>query len=478
MSQSSKAKPATTLFDQVKFVTGRTTELYNILKTLEGPLIGSRPIIGTAPRSFKVTGLLKTAGDTMIGPYAEFLKLVNLTSSKSLDVSEATGTGFSTRIVLANSGGFDLETIEGAKHEGQHLEIQGVLTQTIKIIHNPGGLGTTIRTNTKADVTLTGNEIAQFRFDGIAVEWILIAISQAGGSTSFIGFTADADLKMGTFDVKGVDRLLFDIDSQDFAASGDTGFVRSTVGLHYNIASLKAHILRINNLDQFVFTNLAGVGADYQGNLISDLFGVDFQVTGHGILSDTTAMSFTLPQFDIYRYLINSVLEFTVEPNAIDFQGNDQLDVDDIFFSSGHSIRNTTGGLEIRLGTGDDLEIFRGGIFEYELGVVFNLKGNNMIEVASIFSEIAGSNISFSTGETLYQVASGKKHAFYVAAVKYVEVLVQELKLFNNAIIAFDGNRISLSASAGFATAVPALPVAYIDIKVGGASYKMPYYSP
>jgi len=119
----------------------------------------------------------------MIGPYAEFLKLVNHTST-SLDISEVTGTGFSTRIVLANSAGFDLATIEGAKFGGQHLEIQGVLTESILIKHNPGGPGTTIRTLTGNDVTLNGNEIAQFRFDEIATEWILIAISQAGAASA------------------------------------------------------------------------------------------------------------------------------------------------------------------------------------------------------------------------------------------------------------------------------------------------------
>jgi len=45
------------------------------------------------------------------------------------------------------------------------------------------------------------------------------------------------------------------------------------------------------------------------------------------------------------------------------------------------------------------------------------------------------------------------------------------------ATVNFDANNISLSATAGFQT-LPPNPIAFINIKVGGANFKIPYYSP
>jgi len=284
---------------------------------------------------------------------------------------------------------------------------------------------------------------------------------------------------MNTFDVKGIDRALFDLDSQDFASSSDTGFVRTTVGLMSNVANLKFHIMRINNLDEFAFSNLAGIGADFDNNALTSLAELGWQTSGQFILSDTTALSHFLPQFDIFRWLINSVLEFTVEAGAIDVKGNDIVGADDIFFSGvGHELRSTSGGLEARVASGDTFKIFRGGAEEYAFGAAANMRGNNINEIAALIADVPSQNITFSSFEVLYQAGSGHKHNFYLGAVNYVQIAVQELKLINNSIIDFDGNRISLSASAGFASDVPTKPVAYVDIQVGGAPFKMPYFSP
>jgi hypothetical protein len=43
--------------------------------------------------------------------------------------------------------------------------------------------------------------------------------------------------------------------------------------------------------------------------------------------------------------------------------------------------------------------------------------------------------------------------------------------------IDYDAANISLSATGGFQT-LPGNPVGFINIKLGGASYKMPYYLP
>jgi len=80
---------------------------------------------------------LATAGGTMIGPIAFFVKEDSIDSSGKLDISQATGTGFSSRVEVESYSGTsdNLVHISGAAHAGQILFLQAESSDTITLKH-------------------------------------------------------------------------------------------------------------------------------------------------------------------------------------------------------------------------------------------------------------------------------------------------------------------------------------------------------
>ena len=84
------------------------------------------------------TGLgLPTSGGTMMGPIAFFPKEDSIDSSGKLDISLATGTGFSSRVEVESYSGTsdNLVHISGAAHAGQILFLQAESSDTITLKH-------------------------------------------------------------------------------------------------------------------------------------------------------------------------------------------------------------------------------------------------------------------------------------------------------------------------------------------------------
>jgi len=72
----------------------------------------------------------------------------------------------------------------------------------------------------------------------------------SGGSTSFVGFTADDDLAMGTYNINNLDQLIFGTGGSTTSPSwnnADHGLeVDSSGNLEYNVPSGEVHDFRIN----------------------------------------------------------------------------------------------------------------------------------------------------------------------------------------------------------------------------------------
>ena len=63
----------------------------------------------------------------------------------------------------------------------------------------------------------------------------IVDLESGGGGTSFIGFTADDNLNMGTFDVTNIDRMLFEGALGGSLVSGDVGITSDTGGMIFNV---------------------------------------------------------------------------------------------------------------------------------------------------------------------------------------------------------------------------------------------------
>ena len=396
MSSNSRAKTFSSALNELLIADNKITELHTIIRSLQGPQIGARPLPGTG-RVGSVTDALQNPDVVLSGIISYSPKLLSL-SSTSIDISQATDTGFTSRLILANSLAFDLETIAGAEHAGQYLEIQGVVTESITIKDSVGN----IRTQSGNDVTITDNQVVTLRFDSVANQWIVVTDPTA--STSFIGFTADDNLNMGAFDILNVDRYIPTIDSGAFPFSFTPGILLSASGLHYNVASLKFHKFQEEEVDQLVITGVPSVGTSLQGNNMTEVDDFFFTTTGTSILHDSTGIDFTLPFGDRFEWLIDSILEFTILPNQINFEGNDTFDMDDLRFVDGGEFRTSSSGWDFRLPLNDLLDVFFNGVLEYQFSptsIVY--QGNKIQDLNAIEFEVVGQSInSFSTGITVF----------------------------------------------------------------------------
>lgn len=118
-----------------------------------------------------LTGLLKTAGDTMMGPIA-FSTVTKTLAAGVIDISKVTGSGYSSYVIAsAAAGTHDLATITGAEFNGQLLFLDAPATVTIKLKHNTGN----ISIPDAADYDLVPNSTGILIYDYTITKWSLVS---------------------------------------------------------------------------------------------------------------------------------------------------------------------------------------------------------------------------------------------------------------------------------------------------------------
>ena len=186
---------------------------------------------------------LATSGGTMIGPIAFFAKEDSIDSSGELDISKATGTGFSSRVeVKAYTGtSDDLVHISGAAHAGQILFLQAESSDTITLKHLSGLTGN-IYMPSGSDYVVDPKEIVLLQWDTkndayltSGGQWTLVATSTGSGGSSWVG-TATSDLDMATYDIVDLCRIEFD-QGGDTIDDSVAGIDSSSDKIRFNVPS-------------------------------------------------------------------------------------------------------------------------------------------------------------------------------------------------------------------------------------------------
>lgn len=408
MSSNSRAKTQSSPLDEILNSQNKISELHTVMRSLQGPQIGSRPIPGTARSATVTANYLSNYDAVLLGAISYSPKVISM-GSTAIDLSKATDTGFTSRLILANPLALNLETISGAEHAGQQLELQGVLTESITI-KTTGN----IRTQDGADVLITGNQIVLLSFDEIINKWV-VKTKPSGSTMSFVSFTADADLNMGSFDIINVDRFIPTVDSSVFPLPVIAGILLSFVGMHYNVNNLKVHKFQVLEVDQFIITGDPAIGISLLGNDLTQVDDLFFTTAGTSITHDSSGIDFNLPAGDLFEWYVASILEFRVGPNEINFVGNDAIDIDDLFFTfAGQSITSSSSGLQMNLPTADEFEIFVNGVLEWSIsGSSINGHGNGLSDMGGIFFS-TGQSIQNSASGISHVVPAGDSHDFYV----------------------------------------------------------------
>jgi len=195
MSVNSKARPITTFEDLLYEFKVQGVLLHALLRDRRGFSASETKPIGTAAgAATAATGMLRTEGDTMIGPLAFFPQIVSHDATdNSINIGKAFNDGYSSRILLSvGPTTVNLDYIHDAAFAGQLLDMQGILTESF-----------TIRTTLRKTITnIVGDGATQ-----------IITVTVADTS----------DLASGEF-IKIAGTVNFDIDHVEITVTGGTTF--------------------------------------------------------------------------------------------------------------------------------------------------------------------------------------------------------------------------------------------------------------
>ncbi len=378
---------------------------------------------------------LPTEGGTMIGPIAFFPRLVDI-SNDEVDVSKNAGNFTGKLIISAESGITDnLQTIKGAEHAGQKLTLQAIAGETITI----NALGNIIPPNgVSFDLVgaATFGRSIELQYDSVSGKWLFV----------------DAAIWKDLFD------------SISAGGSDNLGDHNATQDLHMN----NNDILSVANID------LDGIAATIEG-----VVNLQFYNTANSINSIAGKLLFQVDSSEEHRFAVGGATIIEIGSNGIDLFNHDLDNVNDIHMNSGIDINDDTtlGSLTILLDSTDELRIFRGVPEIANFGAIIEfynslfMDDNNIQDLGSVHW-FDGGNITHNG-----MVTSNNPYEIFHHLGKVLEYDdefgAKVLKMDSTARIDFN-NTVS-SATAGTRT-LPANPGGFIQVRVGGANVKIPYY--
>lgn len=455
-----KANTSKTIVDEVVKLNKERAKAFGIARQVKSVktnvTLGTSGLKGGSDASNQ-DGFVKTSGDTMVGPLAFYTKPVTVVSGV-IDISKATGSGYSSRVIVIGQGGAadDLDTITGAAHEGQLLFLQATNTTPITLKHLTPTTGN-IWSPTLGDYVVTDKEIVILQWEssneaytGSGGQWSCVANFVASGGG---GGGMNTDL------------------------SNMTGPTAPTVALNMN----GQEIIGVANID------LDGVSATIEGVKNLQFFATSTSInelSGELLYQVNTSKSHTFYIAGTPRLGISDA-KLDVHSSGIDINGGSIDDVNIITFNNSIAndyIESTIDGIEYNVNATDEhifkvggTEVMRVDSSELDLSQAISMNNNNIAGVAVLQFNTAGQSFTTSVSEILYQVPSGDVHGFYVAAAKTCEITDTYLRMSTGKFVDF-GNNISLTASSG-ALSLPSNPLGFLICRINGGLVRVPYYN-
>jgi hypothetical protein len=390
----------------------------------------------TSSDAFDPTGLLKTAGDTMVGPLAFYPANATITDGY---LSVALGQGYTSRLYVIGEGSVadDLEVILGASNAGQILFFQPIVAAiTIQdrekagtawadgIGYNAGDVRTTgglryqchtahtsatatnkpevgvwadywYRNNiriTRADERVLGiDEIFLMQYDSTDGVWTVLS------STAAWEPTATSNLDMASFDIVNIGALNFDaVGAQITADAGATGvnFV-TTSAVPFRFTPNTVNVLDIDT------TGLSMLSGDIDLNNLN-IIGVNalnFNETGQSITDSAGGLQFThTDALDKFDFTTDTNLNMSIEKFFINMK-NSRIQMTDeiapgspIATQSYIYVDSTSGELSILHSTGAAVSLESAGGTTSFIGFT----GDDILDMADFDIERVG-KIEFSS---------------------------------------------------------------------------------
>jgi len=224
------------------------------------------------------SGLLKTAGDTMVGPIAFFpvstlADLPAAGNNHTLNISRITSNSYSSNIKWGAGGSDQMDIINGAAFAGQVLIIETTetLTQTIRDESNvTGPPAGNIKTLDGGNLVLgTRKTLVMFIFSSTDNFWHQLSNPVGGGGSEV--FTWSADHNANNNALLGLKAIKFTVTGT--VAATETGIFRTGGGdMEFNVPDLKTYDISINGVNKFT---LQAGRADFGPAVILGVFDGD-----------------------------------------------------------------------------------------------------------------------------------------------------------------------------------------------------------
>lgn len=416
---------------------------------------------GTTNTSINITGLLKTSGDTMIGPIA-FYPSEPTISAGVLTVSEGTD-GYSSRVVITVASPTDLDTITGAAYAGQLLFLQAD-GNTITLKHGTGNI--TTPDSVDFDVVTTGIALLQYDTLGAGAPLWRVVATYGGGSggapTEVFDWTADHRANGNSFwldtnDDTGIDSIVDDtmgfvVDSGYRMVLTDTALtLKNTINLlpegsnTVTIGSSSKEFAAINANSLKMWDDVSNSVVTTEGRLSRN------STRGIVIKSPTVSSSFGKVTFTdkdgldriIFDYTAaNKVNYFNYSTGGLRIRKNadvgDTIDVvptGNVLFGN-NSYINSNGNGWTSTDPDDGFIIARVGLEKMkftntliEVNEATDFSDEPISSVGEISFFFSTQKISSNTGGIDYQVPSGDNHEFFVAGTTIVEITDEGLEV-------------------------------------------------
>jgi len=257
----------------------------------------------------------------LVKSYGQARQNNSVSAFRSIPQSPTTATNINNENVVTGSSSVTDGSITFAK-------IQDIATMKV-IGRTASGSGVSSEITILDSDTMSGASATTLATS----ESIKAYVDASGGSTSFVSFTADDDLSMGTYNIDGVDQLIFSSatssDSPAWTATDYgieiTGGTTPT-GLNYNTPTGKFHYFNIGGTPELTIApTLITLGAtlDLSNNGIQDVAHVYLNGTGtNDLLIDGNAdgLDYKVPTGDFHRFYINSDERMKVHSTHVSIQ--------------------------------------------------------------------------------------------------------------------------------------------------------------
>ena len=291
--------------------------------------------------------------------------------------------------------------------------------------------------------------------------------SVSGASTSFVGFSADNDLTMNTYNIDGLDQLIFSTATSTTSPTwndSNIGMEASSVGLYFNVPSNDYFTFNIDGDTEFSISASTISASSKRITYVTDPSGAQDAATKNYVDNNSSSFNGTC-SFDLlpsgtrkvgsssneFQYVYCTYLKLAGGTSKkidtgggdIELDGGDIEGVDDIIMNGSGSNINMNGG---EIDNVDDISQQSNGICNFS---TTNVSGTLSASGTANFHSTVNLN-----GTNTY---AGNSTSDYLRIKSRID---------------FTGNYVSSSHS------IPSTVSGYISVRINGQQgYKIPYYS-